>query len=141
MGVNWLKLLHQNKVNGVLADDMGLGKTVQTIAFIGWLKFTHKKGRTHLIVVPASTLENWWEIFFIDTAFFILANMLLLCLNTLLFVLRCNELQKFCPDLNIIVYHGSQRERDEIRGRIKRGIEHGNVDGTYHFYLRFRYTS
>ncbi len=25
VGVNWLKLLHQNKVNGVLADDMGLG--------------------------------------------------------------------------------------------------------------------
>ncbi len=26
VGVNWLKLLHQNNVNGVLADDMGLGK-------------------------------------------------------------------------------------------------------------------
>lgn len=25
VGVNWLKLLHQNNVNGVLADDMGLG--------------------------------------------------------------------------------------------------------------------
>ena len=38
VGVNWLKLLHQNGINGVLADDMGLGKTVQSIAFIGWLK-------------------------------------------------------------------------------------------------------
>jgi SNF2 family DNA or RNA helicase len=37
VGVNWLKLLHQNDVNGVLADDMGLGKTVQTIAFLAWL--------------------------------------------------------------------------------------------------------
>jgi SWI/SNF-related matrix-associated actin-dependent regulator 1 of chromatin subfamily A len=26
VGVNWLKLLHQNDVNGVLADDMGLGE-------------------------------------------------------------------------------------------------------------------
>jgi hypothetical protein len=26
VGVNWLKLLHLNNVNGVLADDMGLGK-------------------------------------------------------------------------------------------------------------------
>jgi hypothetical protein len=37
VGVNWLKLLHQNDVNGVLADDMGLGKTVQTISFLAWL--------------------------------------------------------------------------------------------------------
>ena len=28
VGVNWLKLLHQNNVNGVLADDMGLGKSI-----------------------------------------------------------------------------------------------------------------
>lgn len=38
VGVNWLKLLHNNKINGVLADDMGLGKTVQSIAFLGWLR-------------------------------------------------------------------------------------------------------
>lgn len=38
VGVNWLKLLYENKINGVLADDMGLGKTVQSIAFLGWLK-------------------------------------------------------------------------------------------------------
>ena len=38
VGVNWLKLLHEKKINGVLADDMGLGKTIQSIAFLGWLK-------------------------------------------------------------------------------------------------------
>ena len=38
VGVNWLKLLHENRINGILADDMGLGKTVQSIAFLGWLK-------------------------------------------------------------------------------------------------------
>ena len=37
VGVNWLRLLHTAKVNGVLADEMGLGKTVQTIAFFVWL--------------------------------------------------------------------------------------------------------
>jgi len=26
VGVNWLKLLHETKINGILADDMGLGK-------------------------------------------------------------------------------------------------------------------
>lgn len=38
VGVNWLKLLHEKHINGVLADDMGLGKTIQSIAFLGWLK-------------------------------------------------------------------------------------------------------
>ena len=27
--MNWLKLLHQNNVNGVLADDMGLGESIR----------------------------------------------------------------------------------------------------------------
>lgn len=30
VGVNWLKLLHENKVNGVLADDMGLGEQMSS---------------------------------------------------------------------------------------------------------------
>jgi SNF2 family DNA or RNA helicase len=37
VGVNWLYLLHQLGVNGVLADDMGLGKTVQTVSRLGCL--------------------------------------------------------------------------------------------------------
>lgn len=36
VGVNWLKLLDDQGINGVLADDMGLGKTVQTIAYLAW---------------------------------------------------------------------------------------------------------
>jgi SNF2 family DNA or RNA helicase len=31
VGVNWLKLLHQNSVNGVLADEMGLGGDYLTL--------------------------------------------------------------------------------------------------------------
>lgn len=100
VGVNWLKLLHQNGVNGVLADDMGLGKTIQTIAFLGWLKRTNmKKTKTHLLVVPASTLNNW-----------------------------SNELEKFCPDLNYVIYHGSQGEREEMRYNIRKKMEHGEID-------------
>lgn len=33
VGVNWLKLLHLNNVNGVLADDMGLGKILLDYAY------------------------------------------------------------------------------------------------------------
>jgi SWI/SNF-related matrix-associated actin-dependent regulator of chromatin subfamily A member 5 len=37
----------------------GLGKTLQTIAFLGHLKFRCNITGPHLIVVPKSTLNNW----------------------------------------------------------------------------------
>ena len=102
VGVNWLKLLHENSINGVLADDMGLGKTVQTIAFLGWLKSTQsssEKSLAHLIVVPASTLANWE-----------------------------NELKRFCPSLAVVTYHGSQNERAELRHDLRSDMRAGRVD-------------
>lgn len=56
VGLNWLVVMHRQKVNGILADEMGLGKTVQVIAFLAYLKETNQVTGTHLIVVPASTL-------------------------------------------------------------------------------------
>ena len=58
---------------------MGLGKTVQTIAFLAWLRSKNRNGTTsivadaevchvegqstavkpHIIIVPASVLDNW----------------------------------------------------------------------------------
>lgn len=37
----------------------GLGKTLQTISFLGYLKFQQGTAGPHLIVVPKSTLNNW----------------------------------------------------------------------------------
>jgi SWI/SNF-related matrix-associated actin-dependent regulator of chromatin subfamily A member 5 len=37
----------------------GLGKTLQTISFLGYLKFVKGIHGPHLIVVPKSTLDNW----------------------------------------------------------------------------------
>eukprot|EP01038_Epipyxis_sp_PR26KG_P005994 gene5994-8252_t len=104
VGVNWLKLLHENKVNGVLADDMGLGKTVQTIAFLAWLRLyssiTGKvNNKPHFIVVPASTLANW-----------------------------DNEIVKFCPSFVVLKYHGNQQERRDMRKLLKKSIDRGEVD-------------
>ncbi|KAJ1426726.1 SNF2 family N-terminal domain-containing protein [Ochromonadaceae sp. CCMP2298] len=108
VGVNWLKLLHQNDVNGVLADDMGLGKTIQTIAFLGWLASQPGRKRPHLIVVPASVLSNWQ-----------------------------NELQRFCPTLDVITYHGSQAERSDMRYEIKGGkLKHDVMLSTYTIFER-----
>jgi SWI/SNF-related matrix-associated actin-dependent regulator of chromatin subfamily A member 5 len=36
-----------------------LGKTLQTISFLGYLKFHQRTAGPHLIVVPKSTLNNW----------------------------------------------------------------------------------
>lgn len=37
VGLNWLYLMRQNNLNGILGDEMGLGKTVQACALIGEL--------------------------------------------------------------------------------------------------------
>ena len=58
-GLNWLVSLHHNGINGILADEMGLGKTLQTISFLGYLKFIRGQKGPHLVVVPKSPLHNW----------------------------------------------------------------------------------
>ncbi|KAK4050885.1 chromatin remodeling complex Adenosinetriphosphatase [Microbotryomycetes sp. JL201] len=58
-GLNWMAGLHHNGINGILADEMGLGKTLQTISFLGYLKFHRNIRGPHLVVVPKSTLDNW----------------------------------------------------------------------------------
>lgn len=58
VGLNWLAVLHAQKVNGILADEMGLGKTVQVIAFLAYLKESGQSKSVHLVVVPSSTLGN-----------------------------------------------------------------------------------
>lgn len=89
VGLNWLSLLWEQEVSGILADDMGLGKTCQVIAFLSHLKERNVKG-PHLIVVPGSTLENWLR-----------------------------EFERFSPELkqHVEPYYGSQtarREQQEI---------------------------
>jgi SWI/SNF-related matrix-associated actin-dependent regulator 1 of chromatin subfamily A len=59
VGLNWLVVMHNQNLSGILADEMGLGKTIQIIAFLAYLKETGKTTGPHLIVVPASTMENW----------------------------------------------------------------------------------
>jgi len=85
IGLNWLMLMHRQNINGILADEMGLGKTIQTIAFLAHLK-EMGDGGPHLIVVPSSTLENWRK-----------------------------ELELWAPDIEVIVYWGSQDERRSLR--------------------------
>eukprot|EP00798_Chlamydomonas_sp_ICE-L_P007108 gene7108-212_t len=61
VGINFLMMLHRSgSVGGaILADEMGLGKTAQTICFLGTLGTLEKQKSPHLIVCPASLIENW----------------------------------------------------------------------------------
>lgn len=81
-GLNWMISLFENGINGILADEMGLGKTLQTISFLGYLKHFRDITGPHLVVVPKSTLHNWEK-----------------------------EFEKWVPDFNAFVLHGSKEHR------------------------------
>lgn len=84
-GLNWLISLHENGISGILADEMGLGKTLQTISFLGYLRFICGIHGPHLIVVPKSTLDNWKR-----------------------------EFQMWIPEINVLVLQGAKEERAEL---------------------------
>ncbi len=60
-GFQWLYLLWQQELGGILADDMGLGKTVQVIALMAAVKAAYPPEEHHpfLILAPTSVLPNW----------------------------------------------------------------------------------
>ncbi|XP_068755461.1 SWI/SNF-related matrix-associated actin-dependent regulator of chromatin subfamily A containing DEAD/H box 1-like [Montipora capricornis] len=91
--LNWLVLMHEQKVNGILADEMGLGKTVQAISFLAHLSESGEEG-PHLIIVPASTLDNW-----------------------------CREIKNWCPSMDFLMYYGNQEERMLMRHELEDNID------------------
>jgi SWI/SNF-related matrix-associated actin-dependent regulator of chromatin subfamily A member 5 len=84
-GLNWLISLHENGISGILADEMGLGKTLQTISFIGYLRFIGGITGPHLVVVPKSTLDNWKR-----------------------------EFGRWIPEIDVLVLQGAKEERAEL---------------------------
>lgn len=84
-GLNWLISLHENGISGILADEMGLGKTLQTISFIGYLRFYLGIKGPHLVAVPKSTLDNW-----------------------------SREFAKWIPEVNVLVLQGEKDARKDL---------------------------
>ncbi|KAF2432908.1 chromatin-remodeling complex ATPase-like protein [Tothia fuscella] len=84
-GLNWLVSLHENGISGILADEMGLGKTLQTISFIGYLRFLMGTNGPHLVCVPKSTLDNWHR-----------------------------EFSRWIPEIDILVLQGVKEERQTL---------------------------
>ena len=81
-GYNWLRFLNEFHLGGCLADDMGLGKTVQALAMLQSEKEKGKSG-TSLLIMPTSLIYNWEM-----------------------------EAAKFTPDLKILTYTGTLRNKD-----------------------------
>lgn len=97
-GLEWLKTLWMNGLCGILADEMGLGKTVQAISMIAFLKENNISG-PFLIAAPLSTLSNWVD-----------------------------EINRWAPEINVVLYHGSKVEREGIRKEHLKLREQGDMD-------------
>jgi superfamily II DNA or RNA helicase len=81
-GYDWMQFLRQYNFGGCLADDMGLGKTVMTLALLQ----SQKEMGVHkpsLLIMPTSLIYNWQL-----------------------------EAQKFTPQLKVLIYTGSGREKN-----------------------------
>lgn len=80
-GFKWLATMVHYNLGGLLADEMGLGKTLQVLTLLVSLK---GKGKSNLIVAPASVIYNWQ-----------------------------NEIEKFTPELSCVVLGGTKKQRQE----------------------------
>jgi non-specific serine/threonine protein kinase len=87
-GYEWLHFLYEFEFGGCLADDMGLGKTIQALAFLQSI-YEVIDGKqppveASILVVPRSLLINWQR-----------------------------EAARFTPNLRILEYFDTCRERDK----------------------------
>lgn len=86
-GLRWMVDKYMRGLRGmILADEMGLGKTLQSISFIGHLRFVLQHTGPFLVLAPLSTLPNWQ-----------------------------NEFERWCPDLRVVKYHGNKQQRDAMK--------------------------
>jgi SNF2 family DNA or RNA helicase len=87
-GVAWIEFLERLSLNGCLADDMGLGKTMQVIARL----VREREADTNddqstpgptLLIAPTSVIGNWRK-----------------------------EIERFAPQLSVLIHHGAERISD-----------------------------
>jgi len=81
-GYDWMRFLNEYNFGGCLADDMGLGKTVQTLALLASQK-EQKITSPSLLIMPTSLIYNWEK-----------------------------EAEKFTPNLKILTYTGTNRDKN-----------------------------
>lgn len=89
-GFEWMCALHEMSLGGILADEMGLGKTVQTISVLLHDARSAKEKKPSLIVSPTTLTYNW-----------------------------LSELNRFAPELDVLLISGGQAARAEQIARIE----------------------
>ena len=88
-GYEWLSYLYDLGLGGILADDMGLGKTVQSLAMIARAK-AQGQDKPFLVIAPSSVLAVWRA-----------------------------EVERFAPDLNVVIVDVSNLRRTETMASIR----------------------
>lgn len=81
-----LKWLWTNVIKGFgvcMADDMGLGKTIQVISLLLKMKEENRLKKPVLVICPTTLMGNWMK-----------------------------EIQMFAPNLDTVIYHGTDRKLD-----------------------------
>lgn len=106
-GLNWLISLYENNLSGILADEMGLGKTLQTISFLGYLRYFKGINGPHIVVVPKSTLDNW-----------------------------AREFAKWTPDVRVLVLQGDKDQRNQLINERLMTCDFDVVISTYEIVIR-----
>jgi len=102
LGVQWLWTLRGLELGGCLADDMGLGKTIQVLGVLSMSRRNKEKG-TDLLVVPASLIDNWRL-----------------------------EIERFAPELKVLIAHPSHIPSPELKKLPKKEVDaHDAVITTY----------
>ena len=104
-GLRWLDSLYLQGINGILADEMGLGKTIQALALLAHLSSNNNNWGPYLVIAPAITLFNWHS-----------------------------EIQRFCPELKVLPYWGSLKERKVLR-RYFQQKSLGKKESTFHVFI------
>ena len=107
IGVQWLWTLRGLELGGCLADDMGLGKTIQVLGVLS-VSRRNKENGTDLLVVPASLVDNWRL-----------------------------EIERFAPELKVLIAHPSRIPSSELKKLSKKKVEaHDAVITTYGTVMR-----
>ena len=106
-GLNWLISLHKSGLAGILADEMGLGKTLQTISFLGYLRYIEKVNGPFLVIAPKSTLNNWLR-----------------------------EINKWTPEVKAFILQGDKEERAKLVADQLMGCKFDIVLASYEIIIR-----
>ncbi len=83
IGLKWLWTNVAKGFGVCMADDMGLGKTIQVISLLLKMKEENKLKKPVLVICPTTLMGNWMK-----------------------------ELQMFAPELDTVIYHGTDRQLD-----------------------------